>query len=71
MKAKDEREAFENARIAAAVAEADTRAEEAAHKLAEMRRKMQQDCNQVGHYSASGLSKTVGQIPILWLICCS
>ncbi|DBB03299.1 TPA: hypothetical protein ACH3X3_010687 [Trebouxia sp. C0006] len=44
-KARDEREAAENARIAAAVAEADRKAEEAAQKLAAMRRKMQQDCN--------------------------
>lgn len=46
-KARDEREAAENARIAAAVAEADRKAEEAAQKLADMRRKMQQDCDKV------------------------
>ncbi|DBA69943.1 TPA: hypothetical protein ACH3X2_012436 [Trebouxia sp. C0005] len=44
-KARDEREAAENARIAAAVAEADRKAEGAAQKLADMRRKMQQDCD--------------------------
>jgi hypothetical protein len=46
-KARDEREAADNARIAAAVAEADRKAEEAAQKLADMRRKMQQDCDKV------------------------
>ena len=44
-KAKDEREAAENASIAADVAEADNRAQAAADKLAEKRRKMQQDCD--------------------------
>ncbi|DBA90787.1 hypothetical protein WJX77_006942 [Trebouxia sp. C0004] len=44
-KARDEREAAENAHIAAAVAEADRKAEESAQKLAAMRRKMQQDCD--------------------------
>ena len=46
-KAKDDREAAENARIAAAVAEADKKAEQAAQKLAGMRLKMQQDCDKV------------------------
>lgn len=46
-KARDEREAAENARIAAAVAEADRKAEGAAQKLADMRRKLQQDCDKV------------------------
>ena len=44
-KANDEREAAENARIAADVAAADRRAQEVAQKLAEKRRKMQQDCD--------------------------
>lgn len=44
-KVNDEREAAENARIAADVAAADRRAQEAAEKLAEKRRKMQQDCD--------------------------
>ena len=57
-KARDEREAAENARIAAAVAEADRKAEEAAQKLAAMRRKMQQDCNKV-------YITRVGKSPIL------
>ena len=46
-KAKDDREAAENARIAAAVAEADKKAEQAVQKLAGMRLKMQQDCDKV------------------------
>ena len=44
-KVNDEREAAENARIAADVAAADKRAQEEAEKLAEKRRKMQQDCD--------------------------
>ncbi len=46
-KARDDREAAENARIAAAVAEADRKGEAAAQKLADMRRKMQQECDKV------------------------
>ena len=53
-KAKDEREAAENARIAADVAEADKRAQEAADKLAEKRRKMQQDCDKACPWPESG-----------------
>ena len=44
-KVNDEREAAENACIAADVAAADKRAQEEADKLAEKRRKMQQDCD--------------------------
>ena len=47
-KVNDEREAAENARIAADVAAADKRAQEGAEKLAEKRRKMQQDCDKAG-----------------------
>ena len=46
-KARDEREAAENACLAAAVAEADTNVEEAAQKLADMRRNMQHDSGKV------------------------
>ena len=45
-KANDWREAAENARIAADVAAADRKAQEAARKLAEKRRRMQQDCDE-------------------------
>lgn len=44
-KVNDEREAAENARIAADSAAADRKAQEAAEKLAEKRHKMQQDCD--------------------------
>ena len=44
-KVNDEREAAENARIAADVAAADKKAQEEAEKLAGKRRKMQQDCD--------------------------
>ena len=45
--AKDERDAAENARIAAAVAAADRKAQEAAEKQASKRRAMQEDCDKV------------------------
>lgn len=45
--AKDERDAAENARIDAAVAAADRKAQEAAQRLAEKRRVMQQECDKV------------------------
>lgn len=45
--AKDEHDAAENARIDAAVAEADRKAQETAERLAEKRRVMQQECNKV------------------------
>ncbi len=60
-KGRDEREAAENARIAAAVAEADRKAEAAAQKLADMRRKMQLDCDKV---YISGVGKPPILIPI-------
>lgn len=45
--AKDEHDAAENARIDAAVAEADRKAQETAERLAEKRRVMQQECDKV------------------------
>ena len=44
---KDEREAAENERVAAAVAEADRKAAEAAQKKADMRRRMDLACDKV------------------------
>lgn len=58
-KANDEREAAENARIAADVAAADRKAQETAKTLAEKRRKMQQECNE-----ASSGSSPPGCVPL-------
>lgn len=51
--AKDEHHAAEDARINAAVAEADRKAQEAAEKLAAKRRAMQQECDKVSQYQPS------------------
>lgn len=48
--AKDEHDAAEDARINAAVAEADRKAQEAAEKLAAKQRAMQQECDKVSQH---------------------
>ena len=68
-KVNDEREAAENARIAADVAAADKRAQEEAEKLAGKRRKMQQDCDKAS--SVDTAQPAAPCLPSLPLILCS